>query len=175
MAEQKKDDSNALNPLFSISGVYTQSTDGKKAQVTCSSDGKIVADMSSTNRPSANGVYLEPTCIGKGQLTFPDIKQTYSYTFNGNTIRYDNNTQWVKDSIGGVYIDDSNKKITLTAEADGELIVKWNDGKRPSAYGNVNANSNTGYIRFPDVKSKYSLVFDGKVISFNNNTKWTRQ
>lgn len=181
MAEQKTQVSNATGNFqeIDISGAYKDYED-RTCIINCD-NGKVDIKMYKP-RPNANGYYRAPTCIGVGSVNFPDDKE-WAYTFDGTEIRWYNNTQWNKISIGGkwkTFESGLNKHVIVevTADSDGEILVKFPQEiiKRPEAYGNINLRANKGYVRFPDDnKFSFQLSNDGNKISWSNKTEWTRE
>ena len=163
--ESRSPVSKLSDPYVSINGVYGEGS------VITNKDGKLTVTMG--KRPTASGYYNAPVIVGSGSVDFPDDAR-FSFTFDGKQIRWSNNTQWDKKSIDGNWIDNAQNEISVKSGDDGELVITWVNGKRPISYGNFNIITNKGYVRFID-DAKFSFVFDGDNIQWNNNTSWKRK
>merc|ERR1712025_426280 len=130
-----------------------------------------------------------------GQVNFPDDR-THSFNFDGNTIKWSNNTQWTKSAKlaqdhskaeRAQLLKDATAETSMSGVYGDAQVIEQHDGKltvimpgRKIALGQ--RNGTIGQVTFPDeithffnfdgnIGKTHSFNFDGNTIKWSNNTQ----
>jgi len=161
----------AASTLLDLNGSWTDF--GSARPVISETNGTIVVDMSSQNRPAASGFVVNPSTIF---VSFPDNASFLGTLQSPNLLRWSNGSVWEKVFTGTLVVNlngpftDGASFIPVSTPVAGFIEISLTG--RPTAHGFA-ISATQIQVTFPD-DATYSATLEAPGrIRWSNNSVWT--